>query len=78
MWNFSGPSRITLFDLKRNSMELPNISKIRQPIHPTLVEFATSNVRQAKMATEGINGTHGNCTTSPSSTYNQLLTSINT
>ena len=47
-----------------NSVELPNTSRTRQPIHPTLVEFATSNVRQAKTATEGINGTHGSCHTS--------------
>jgi len=42
-------------------MQLPTTSRIRQPIHPTLVEFATSNVKQAKMAIDGINGTHGNC-----------------
>jgi len=29
-----------------------------------LVELATSNVRQAKMAIEGISGTQGNCTMS--------------
>jgi len=37
---------------------------MKQPIHPTVEEFATSNVRQARMATDGISGTHGSCNAS--------------